>query len=48
MLGFEEFWPVPETNTPEVAVAVGMPPYRVRGRIQLIQIRPTLICTTSE
>jgi catechol 2,3-dioxygenase-like lactoylglutathione lyase family enzyme len=33
MLGFEEFWPVPETNTPEVAAAVGMPPYRVRGAL---------------
>jgi catechol 2,3-dioxygenase-like lactoylglutathione lyase family enzyme len=30
-LGFEEVWRVPETNTPEVAAAVGMPPYRVRG-----------------
>jgi catechol 2,3-dioxygenase-like lactoylglutathione lyase family enzyme len=31
VLGFEEVWRVPETNTPEVAAAVGMPPYRVRG-----------------
>ena len=33
MLGFREVWPVPETNTPEVAAAVGMPPYRVRGAL---------------
>jgi catechol 2,3-dioxygenase-like lactoylglutathione lyase family enzyme len=33
MLGFEEFWPVPETNTAEVAAAVGMPPYRVHGAL---------------
>ncbi|MEZ5229825.1 MAG: hypothetical protein R2710_25135 [Acidimicrobiales bacterium] len=31
MLGFRESWVVPETNTPEVAAAVGMPPYQVRG-----------------
>lgn len=33
LLGFEEVWKVPETNTPEVAAAVGMPPYRVRGAL---------------
>lgn len=33
MLGFEEFWQVPPTNTAEVAAAVGMPPYRVRGAL---------------
>ena len=33
MLGFEEFWTVPESNTPEVAAAVGMAPYRVRGAL---------------
>jgi catechol 2,3-dioxygenase-like lactoylglutathione lyase family enzyme len=32
-LGFEVLWEVPETNTPEVAAAVGMPPYRVRGAL---------------
>jgi hypothetical protein len=32
-LGFEMLWEVPETNTPEVAAAVGMPPYRVRGAL---------------
>jgi catechol 2,3-dioxygenase-like lactoylglutathione lyase family enzyme len=33
MLGFEVFWAVPATNTPEVAAAVGMPPYRVKGAL---------------
>ncbi|MEE4301082.1 MAG: VOC family protein [Pseudomonadales bacterium] len=37
MLGFREAWRVPETNTPEVAAAVGMPPYRVRGAILVLQ-----------
>jgi catechol 2,3-dioxygenase-like lactoylglutathione lyase family enzyme len=32
-LGFREVWRVPETNTPEVAAAVGMPPYRVKGAL---------------
>jgi len=32
-LGFDVVWEVPETNTPEVAAAVGMPPYRVRGAL---------------
>jgi catechol 2,3-dioxygenase-like lactoylglutathione lyase family enzyme len=36
-LGFRELWPVPETNTPEVAAAVGMPPYRVKGALLLLQ-----------
>jgi catechol 2,3-dioxygenase-like lactoylglutathione lyase family enzyme len=33
MLGFEEVWRVPETNTEDVAKAVGMPPYRVKGAL---------------
>ena len=33
MLGFEEFWQVPETNTAEVAAAVGMKPYKVTGAL---------------
>ena len=33
MLGFEEIWPVPETNTKEVAAAVGMPSYKVKGAL---------------
>lgn len=36
MLGFKEFWRVPETNTPEVAAAVGMPPYQVKGAILVL------------
>lgn len=36
MLGFTEVWTVPETNTAEVAAAVGMPPYQVRGAILAI------------
>ena len=32
-LGFRVVFEVPETNTPEVAAAVGMPPYRVRGAL---------------
>jgi catechol 2,3-dioxygenase-like lactoylglutathione lyase family enzyme len=37
LLGFREFWVVPETNTPEVAAAVGMPPYRVKGSLMMLQ-----------
>jgi len=33
MLGFEEMWVVPPTNTPEVAAAVAMPPYNVKGAL---------------
>lgn len=36
MLGFRQVWAVPETNTAEVAAAVGMAPYRVRGAIMAI------------
>jgi catechol 2,3-dioxygenase-like lactoylglutathione lyase family enzyme len=36
-LGFREFWQVPETNSPEVAAAVGMPPYRVRGALLILE-----------
>lgn len=36
-LGFREFWRVPETNTPEVAAAVGMPPYRVKGALLALE-----------
>lgn len=31
VLGFHEVWRVPERNTREVAAAVGMPPYLVKG-----------------
>ena len=44
MLGFEVVWMVPETNTAEVAAAVGMPPYRVRGAIMAVPgSRPPLV-----
>ena len=33
MLGFKEYWSVPETNTAEVANAVGMESYRVKGSL---------------
>tara|TARA_R110002111_G_scaffold201461_3_gene266542 strand:- start:55 stop:507 length:453 start_codon:yes stop_codon:yes gene_type:complete len=37
MLGFEVFWKVPETNTPEVAQAVGMSDYRVNGALMRLR-----------
>ena len=37
MLGFDVYWPVPETNTEEVANAVGMPKYRVKGALMALQ-----------
>ena len=43
-LGFRELWRVPETNTPEVAAAVGMPPYRVKGALIALQgVTPPLV-----
>lgn len=42
-LGFELLAMVPETNTDEVAAAVGMPPYRVRGGILRLPGESTLI-----
>jgi len=36
MLGFEEFWPVPETNSEEVANAVAMPVYKVKGALMTL------------
>jgi catechol 2,3-dioxygenase-like lactoylglutathione lyase family enzyme len=36
-LGFRVVFDVPETNTPEVAAAVGMPPYRVRGALMALR-----------
>ena len=35
-LGFEVLVNVPPTNTPEVAAAVGMPPYRVKGALLIL------------
>lgn len=44
MLGFEEMWVVPPTNTPEVAAAVGMPPYKVKGALlSLKAVKPPVI-----
>jgi len=40
LLGFRELWRVPETNTPQVAAAVGMPPYRVKGALLHLQHAP--------
>ena len=37
MLGFQVYWPVPETNTEEVANAVGMPKYQVQGALMALQ-----------
>jgi catechol 2,3-dioxygenase-like lactoylglutathione lyase family enzyme len=42
-LGFQLVAMVPPTNTPEVAAAVGMPPYRVRGAILQLPGESTLI-----
>ncbi len=40
-LGFKVLWEVPARNTPEVAVAVGMPPYLVRGALLHLVRAPT-------
>ena len=37
MLGFQVYWHVPETNTEEVANAVGMPKYLVEGALMALQ-----------
>jgi glyoxylase I family protein len=36
-LGFRLIWRVPETNSPEVAAAVGMAPYRVKGGLMALE-----------
>ena len=36
-LGFRLIWMVPPTNSPEVAAAVGMPPYRVKGGLMQLE-----------
>lgn len=36
-LGFRLIWMVPETNSAEVAAAVGMPPYRVKGGLMALE-----------
>jgi catechol 2,3-dioxygenase-like lactoylglutathione lyase family enzyme len=43
-IGFREVWRVPETNTPEVAAAVGMPPYKVRGALLALEgVSPPIV-----
>jgi catechol 2,3-dioxygenase-like lactoylglutathione lyase family enzyme len=42
-LGFRVVWEVPERNTPEVAAAVGMPPYHVKGALMALPGANTLI-----
>jgi glyoxylase I family protein len=37
LLGFERAIDVPAQNTPEVAAAVGMPPYRVKGALLILK-----------
>ncbi len=37
MLGFEVLMEVPETNTPEVAAAVGLEPYRLRAALMRLK-----------
>ena len=37
MLGFQAYWPVPGTNTEEVANAVGMPKHKVEGALMALQ-----------
>jgi catechol 2,3-dioxygenase-like lactoylglutathione lyase family enzyme len=36
-LGFRLFWMVPPTNSAEVAAAVGMPPYLVKGGLMRLE-----------
>src|SRR5258708_6128908 len=40
LLGFKVLWHVPERNTPEVAAAVGTPPYPVRGALLQLEGSP--------
>ena len=37
LLGFQKVVDVPPKNTPEVAAAVGMPPYTVKGALLILQ-----------
>ncbi len=37
LLGFERLMEVAPTTTPEVAAAVGMPPYEVRGALMMLR-----------
>lgn len=44
-LGFQVVWDVPAVGTPDVAAAVGLPPYRVRGAVMALHgdMRKTMI-----
>ncbi len=44
-LGFQVVWEVPEHGPAEVAAAVGLPPYRVRGAVMALHgdLRSTMI-----
>jgi len=42
-LGFRVVWEIPEHGTPEVARAVGMPPYRLRGALMALAGESTMI-----
>ena len=37
LLGFQKLVDVPAKNTPEVAAAVGMPPYTVKGALLILK-----------
>ena len=43
MLGFRKVIDVAPTNTPEVAAAVGMPPYRVKGALLALEGAPGMM-----
>ncbi|HEX2593602.1 MAG TPA: VOC family protein [Rhizomicrobium sp.] len=43
-LGFRLIWMVPPTNSPDVAAAVGMPPYRVKGGLMALEgVEPRVV-----
>ena len=42
-LGFRVLWEVPEVSSREVAAAVGMPPYRVRGALLALASGPSTL-----
>ncbi|MFN0026635.1 MAG: VOC family protein [Acidimicrobiales bacterium] len=44
-LGFQVVWEVPAVGAPDVAAAVGLPPYRVRGAVMALHgdVRTTMI-----
>ena len=42
-LGFRVVWEIPERGTPEIARAVGMPPYTLRGAILALAGASTMI-----